>query len=130
MAASHVESLRSLYDHWSRGDFDVDAIYDPNVVFVLRPPFPDAGVHVGLDELRRYMRGFLEPWSELTITAEEFTEAGDTVIVATRQRGVGAASGIETELEYQTLWTFRGPLAIRFETVRTRPEALEAAGRA
>lgn len=45
-------------------------VADQEVVFVLGPDFPDAGTHAGLDALREYMRGFLEPWGRPTIEAE------------------------------------------------------------
>jgi hypothetical protein len=48
--------------------------------------------------------------------------------VAVRQRGTGDSSGAATEMRYFTLWSFRGRKVIRFENVRERADALEAAG--
>jgi ketosteroid isomerase-like protein len=50
------------------------------------------------------------------------------VLVSVRQRGVGTTSGVETELRYFQLWSFRGGKVIRMESTRDRAEALEAAG--
>jgi hypothetical protein len=39
---------------------------------------------------------------------------------------VGAASGVPTEIQYFTVWTFRGRKVIRLESFPERAEALEA----
>jgi hypothetical protein len=44
------------------------------------------------------------------------------------QRGVGLSSGIETELHYFQVWTFRGDAIIRIESIAEREQALEAVG--
>jgi ketosteroid isomerase-like protein len=125
----HVETLRGIYAEWARGNFaESDDVLDPDLVFILRPEFPDAGVYHGTAELRRYMQLFLSAWTGLTITPEEFIEAGDSVVVGVHQHGVGLESQIATEFRYFQVWTFRGPKVIRLEGVRTREEALEAVG--
>jgi ketosteroid isomerase-like protein len=120
--------VRAVYERWSEGDFRTHDAYDPNVVFVMRPEFPDTGVYVGTEEVAAYTRGFLEPWSRITIEADEITVAGDSAVVAVRQRGTGSASGAATEISYFHVWTFRGGKAIRFESVRARAEAFAAVG--
>lgn len=129
MAHHHVEVLRAVYDEWARGNFRAgEDLWDPEVVFSLRPEFPDAARYHGPSGVRRYMRAFLAAWEDLTITAEEFIEADDSVVVAVYQRGMGRESGTPVELRYFQVWTFRGRTAIRFENIRGRAEALEAVG--
>jgi len=129
MPDEHVDALREVYARWSRGDFSASLdVADPLILFVLGPEFPDAGSYLGIEGLREYTRGFLEPWSRITIEAEEVTPAGDSVVVAVLQRGVGDESGIATELRYFQVWSFRGARAIRLENFRERAEALEAVG--
>jgi ketosteroid isomerase-like protein len=129
MSQRNVEAVQGIYDRWGQGDFDAGTdVMDPLLLLVMRPEFPDAGTYLGLEAVRGYTRGFLEPWIRITIEAEEIVEAGDTVIVAVRQSGVGSESGVATELRYFHVWTFRGGKAIRMETVRERAEALEVAG--
>ena len=74
------------------------------------------------------MRGFLEPWTRITIEAEEITRVGDSVLVAVHQCGVGGGSGAATELHYFHAWSFRGGRVIRFESIREASEAREAVG--
>ena len=129
MSEENVEVVRDIYERWREGDFrtTVDA-FDPLVLFVMRREFPDAGTYLGQERLAEYTRRFLEPWSRITIEAEDITEAGDSVVVAVRQRGVGEGSGAATEFRYFQVWSFRGRKVIRLEGFRERAEALEAAG--
>lgn len=129
MGTANVEAVRGVYERWSRGDFAASlAVLDPGVVFVVRSPIPEAGTYEGLGSLRRYMLGFLEPWTRVTIEAQEYVPAGESLLVAVRQRGEGDLSGVVTELNYFHVWTFRGDKAVRLESITERSEALEAAG--
>ena len=124
------EMIRSVYARWAEGDFRAGSdLFDPWIVFVIRPEFPDAGAYLGPEQVAGYMRGFLEPWTRLTITAEEIIDAGDSVVAAVRQVGEGSGSGAATELRYFHVWTFRADRVIRFESVRERAEALALVGR-
>ena len=129
MSQENVETIRSVYERWAEGDFRADVdLLDPLVVFVMRPEFPDAGTYLGLERVAEYTRGFLEPWTHITIVAEEITGAGDSVVVAVRQSGVGSGSGAATEFRYFHVWSFRGSRVIRLENFRERAEAFEAVG--
>ena len=126
----NVEAIRGVYERWAEGDFRAGIdLFDPLIVFVMRPEFPDAGTYLGPERVAEYMRGFLEPWTRLTIEAEELNEAGDSVVAAVCQSGVGTGSGAATEFRYFQVWSFRGPTVIRFENFRERAEAVEATGR-
>jgi len=129
MAPHDVDAIRSVYERWAEGDFEAGVhLFDPDVELVIRPEFPDAGTYVGIEGVRSYTRGFLEPWLRITIEAEELIEAGDHVIAAVLQRGVGEGSGIETELRYYHLWSLRAGKVVRLETFRERELVRAAAG--
>lgn len=129
MSQEKVEAVRVVYERWGKGTFQgTEGIYDEHVLLVMRPQFPDAGVYVGIDEVAKYTRGFLEPWTHIAIEAEELIDAGDTVLAGVRQHGAGTESGAVTEFRYWHVWTFRGSKVIRLETFRERAEALAAAG--
>ena len=128
-AARRVEIVRGIYERWAEGDFSAGPdVFDEQVIFILRPEFPDSGTYVGREQVAEYMRGFLEPWDRMTIAAEEMIEAGDSVVVAVRQQGVGSSSGADTGFNYFQVWTFRGDSAVRFESVRDRADALALVG--
>ena len=130
MSQENVEVARAVYARWGEGDFRASLdVFDPLVLFINPPPFPDPGPYLGVERVIEYMRGFLESWSHITIEAEDINEAnGGTVVATVRQRGVGSGSGAETDLHYFQVWSFRGRKVIRLENFRERAEALEAAG--
>ena len=129
MSRRKLEALERVYERWGQGDFTASLdVFDERVVFVMGPGFPEAGIYVGYEGVAEYTRGFLEPWSHITISALEMTPAGDSVVVEVRQRGMGEASGADTGFDYFQLWTFRGEKVIRLENIRERSDAFAAAG--
>ena len=129
MSAENVDTVRTLYERWSEGDFETTlAVVDPHFLLVMRPEFPDSGTYLGVERLMEYTRGFLEPWDRITIDAEEITDVDGSVVAAVLQRGAGVGSGAETEFRYFQVWSFRGDRAIRLENFRERSEAMRAAG--
>jgi ketosteroid isomerase-like protein len=104
-------------------------LYDPHVLLVLRREFPDSGVYRGVEEIGSYMREhFLADFADLRIVAEEFLEAGDSVVVRVHQQATGPGSGAPVAMRYYQLWTLRGPSVIRIESVMERDDALDAVG--
>jgi len=58
MSQENVETVRAIHQRWSDGDFRASVeFFDPDVVFVLRPEFPDAGTYSGIDAVAEYTRG-------------------------------------------------------------------------
>jgi ketosteroid isomerase-like protein len=130
MSQDNMTAVRAVYDEWAKGNFRAGGdLWDSRVVFVPIADLPDAGDYFGLEGITTFMRAFLQPWTNFTITADELIEAGDSVVVVARQRGIGRDSGLLAQLEQQfQVWTFRGRTVIRFEAFRERAEALEAVG--
>jgi ketosteroid isomerase-like protein len=129
MNQDNADTIRRVYEHWSRGDFAAGAdLFDDASVFILSPEFPDAGIYLGQKEVERYMRNFLEPWERLTITLLELTEIGDTVVAEVRQDGTGELSGAVTGFTYFQVWTFRAGALMRLENFMRREQANEALG--
>jgi len=129
MSRENVEIVRAIYEEYGRGNFRAGVdLYDPDVLLVTRPDLPDADRVVGVDAIATYMRGYLDSARNVTWTAEEFTDAENSVVVATRQRGEGNESGLSVEVRFFVAWTFRGRAVIRIEFFADRGEALEAVG--
>jgi ketosteroid isomerase-like protein len=129
MSQENVEIVRRIFDSWATGDFGAGmADLDPDVVFVVRHPFPEAVETSGPDGIRKYMRGFLDNWRRYEVEARALRAASDTVVADAVQRGEGKASGIEMEQEFFMLFTFRKGKIARIESVLNEREALEAAG--
>lgn len=127
--AAKLDVVRGIFEAWSRGDFRAaERLFDPHVLLILRPEFPESGVYHGPGEIASYTRGLLASWEHFSIEAEEFAAAGDSVVVGVKQRGVGRASGLVTELRYFQVFTFRNDSIIRIESIGDREEALAVVG--
>src|ERR671923_985895 len=92
MSRSNVEVLRrALEEACHAGDPAgrwVDALnpraietvfrfYDPKIEVHEDPRFPESGVFVGHEEVRRYFDQFLESFDEFTFEPEDYIDAGD-----------------------------------------------------
>ena len=82
----------------------------------------------GLDGLVEYLRTWLEPFSEYYVEALDYVDAGDCVLIPSRQWGVGGVSGARVELELTTLYEVRDGRITRVHQYDTVDQALEAAG--
>ena len=82
----------------------------------------------GLDGLVEYLRAWLEPFSEYHVENVDYIEAGDCVLVPSRQWGIGRESGTRTEIELTALYELRHGKIARIHQFDTLDEALEAAG--
>jgi ketosteroid isomerase-like protein len=82
----------------------------------------------GLDGLVRYLREWLEPFSEYQVENLDYIEAGDCVLVPSRQWGVGDGSGARVEIELTTVYELRDGQIVRIHQYDTTDEALEDAG--
>jgi ketosteroid isomerase-like protein len=84
----------------------------------------------GLDGGIRYLQEWLEPFSEYRVENLDYIEAGDCVLVPSRQWGIGGGSGARVELELTTLYELRDGQITRMHQYDTLEEAREADGRA
>src|SRR5918996_4042404 len=130
MSEENVEIVRAIHDEWGRGNLHAGIEhYDRRITFIPVEDRPEGDdVYLGVDGIREFFRGWLKEWTDFSVSGEDFTEAGDSVLVAQHQRGVGKASGVPVEMEFFAVWTFMGRAGIRIEHFRSREDALDAAG--
>lgn len=93
----------------------------------------ESGAGAGLDPLYRgwdgvvrYMRDWLEPFSEYHVEALDYVEAGDHVLVPSRQWGLGSGSGARVELEITLAYELRDGKIARMAQYETLEQAREA----
>jgi ketosteroid isomerase-like protein len=129
MSQENLEIVKRIYAAWEKGDFGAgfDDL-DPQVMFIVRADFPEAGAFVGPDGVATYMRRFLAQWENARIESTGLQAVGDTVLARSLLHSTGRVSQIEGELPYFMLFTFRGGKIVRIETVMHEAEALEAVG--
>jgi ketosteroid isomerase-like protein len=131
MSEENVEIVRRIHDAWGVGDLSVGGDdLDPEVTFIVRPPFPEPATLVGPKAISQYMHGFLKQFKARshTLEATRLRASGDTVLVDVRQHAEGRTSGLEGDLDFFVLYTFRGKKIVRIESILDPAEALEAAG--
>jgi ketosteroid isomerase-like protein len=143
MSQENIELVRSMVEPFdgidgTKVDWDADEIrelvkrnHTPDVE--LRPLESGAGsgpsaLYQGWDGLIAYLREWLEPFSEYRLEALDYIDAGDYVLVPTRQWGVGSASGLRAEIELTFVYELRDGKIARITQYDTLDDAREAAG--
>jgi ketosteroid isomerase-like protein len=109
------------------GDAPEWELFDPDVVIVEVAEYPDASVHRGRDQMRRWLVSWLDAYDEIRVEPQEFVPVGDHVIVATRQR-FRSKVGIELEQDITQVMRFRDGRMTHATGYRDRSNALEALG--
>jgi uncharacterized protein len=128
MSQENVETLRRMYAGFERGDYESSMpLMDENIVLVVWSGLPE-GVSHGPSGMREHLASLFEAWDSLTMAADSYSDAGDSVIVDVRHQAVGASSGVPIEMNLFHLWSFRGGKVIRLDVIPTEAEALEAVG--
>jgi hypothetical protein len=96
---------------------------------LVEPSLPDAGVHHGLGDMRRWYGAMQDAWTELHWEPEEFIEVGDWVVTRVRFSSRGSHTAIrQGALRFQTMRVEDGRLA--FATgYGDLAKAMEAVGR-
>jgi ketosteroid isomerase-like protein len=86
------------------------------------------GTYRGRTAVLGWMREWAEAWEEIEYTPEEFTDAGDTVLVSVRYDGRGLGSGARVEGTFCYVMKLRHGKLLHWELYPERTQALEAAG--
>jgi ketosteroid isomerase-like protein len=82
----------------------------------------------GVVGLRQAWLDWLEPWESYRVEIERLADAGDRVLVFSRDFGRRPGIEGEVELKGSAVWTVRGGKVARAEFFPDRAKALEAAG--
>jgi ketosteroid isomerase-like protein len=138
MSAENIAIARSLWAPFQGLDATAIDWDDESVREALGAPFspdvelrwsstgPDREVYRGPDGVIQAYREWVEPFSEYRVEALDFIDAGDHVVIPTRQWGVGAASQVPVEIEVTDVYLFRDGLIARVDEYDTLDEALKA----
>ena len=115
-----------------RGDLDafLDEYWTDDIDYrAVEGALDDHGPIHGKDALRAFMQDWLDMFDDFRAEPVEVIEAGeDKVIAVVRISGRAKLSGVETDLTYAELSTFRDVKVAWGRQYWTRDEALEAAG--
>jgi uncharacterized protein len=129
MSQENVEFVRRGWEAYERGDLSTAlATLSPDLITYVAPPIPVAGTYHGPEGLLQLTLDWAEGFDELVVTAEEYIDAGDQVVVRVRHRASGAESGVPVETDIWYVFTIRAGKTVRADVFNDRNEALEAAG--
>jgi uncharacterized protein len=133
MSRENVEIVRRSFEAFARGDLDAAfAAHDPDTEWRTASDEPDRQTYRGIDGLRRLAATIDEPWEDRfdrTVSADEFIDLGDWVVVPWRGLLHGRGSGVEIEVHETYAVLLRDGKIVRVEEYRTREQALEAVER-
>ena len=131
MSQENVEIVRRIYEESAHGRFTTCLhLFHPEVEYTRSG---DAAVGLtghwrGIEPMLRAAYEWVQTFDLLRVEAEEFIEAGDSVVVFTRQRGRAKGSGVPIDGEFTDVLTLRDGLVVRFAQYRDRAAALASVG--
>src|SRR2546428_6512581 len=128
MSQQNVEVVRAVYDCWRQGDFRATANkVAPDFEWKQVHGVVEPGSHVGADASRA-LRSIFEVYEDLCVEAEEYVDAGDTIVVVARAHGTARGSGLHMDQRLAQAWTVLDGIPARMEQYPSREDALEAVG--
>jgi ketosteroid isomerase-like protein len=134
MSQEDVEVLRRMFELFSEQELDWEAIstlIGPDIVWEVRPDFPDAGVYTGYAGMRRLSRAFDEAVEQTWYEPLEYIHIGRQIVVPLRWGGLGIGSGAAfSEREETWVFTLRDGKIRHVVEFATKEAALEAAASA
>jgi ketosteroid isomerase-like protein len=130
VSQENVELVRRGLTHrQATGDF-LEEIIAPDFVWDMSKftGWPERQVYGGIEGARSFIRDWTDAWDGWEFEAEEFHDAGEQVVVVSRQHGRSKATGMPVDMSYAQVFTVRGGKQVRMEMYASRAEALKAAG--
>jgi ketosteroid isomerase-like protein len=129
VSRENVEVFRRNIEAFNRRDLDgVLQTYDPNAeVDWSRSPGIEAGIYRGREAIGGLWNTFFDTWERLILSADEFIEYGESLVVPSRTRFWGR-DGIEVEARGVFVVALRDGRIVQSRLFRERAEALKAVG--
>jgi ketosteroid isomerase-like protein len=109
----NVAVVRRLAERWNEGDTDgFLAGFADDVELITDEDWPDSGAS-GKAAFARYIEDWRSNWEEIKLSIEPVRVEGEEVEVRAAWQVRGASSGIDSELAFGILFTFRDGLIVR-----------------
>ena len=131
MSHGNVEVVRRGFEHFrATGDFLEEIFADDFVWDMSRfAGWPEQQAYEGIDEARRFIREWTEPFQDWQIEIETLRDAdGDKVVAVLRQHGQARSTGMPVDMLLAQVYTLRDGKQARMEMYADPAEALKAVG--
>jgi ketosteroid isomerase-like protein len=125
--------LRGLYAEWATGNlWALRDIAEPDIEWEWSPGLASVSggsrTYRGLEEISAATLEWLEGWDHYWMTADDFIDAGDEIVVLMRVHARAAGSDSVIEHRIGAVWTLRNHKAVRVRYYDDRADALQAVG--
>jgi ketosteroid isomerase-like protein len=128
MSQENVEVLKESIERFNRDDIPgVLRLMDPEIRFEHRMAELQ-GDFTGVEAVGDWFADLDRHFDHWRIDCDDFRDLGDRVLALGTLHAVGQGSGVEAEVPYTVVATFRNGLVTRFIDYGDRERALEAAG--
>jgi ketosteroid isomerase-like protein len=130
MQSERVRIARNAYDAWNRGDFEtmVESTA-PDIEWQTARAFPGVeSSYRGRAGIRSFWDTMRDAWEFMNIDAIRITEHGDRLLVELHFDAKGRESGVEVEMDFVQVLTFRGEQVVRLAGYRGLEDARAAEG--
>ena len=122
------DQIRAAYAVFNeRGELDF-GLFHADVEWHNDPEWPGAGVHRGVEAVRREFGRQREAWGEVRLEPVAILRSGDRVVVFVDMTVTGKSSGAPVGVEGAHVFTLREGKVVRVEAFTARDRALRAAG--
>ena len=127
MSQENVDLVLKGAEDWNRGDMDAwFALFADDVALRAAEGWPERDFR-GKDAVRSFYEGFAETVGRDSVI-EDLIDAGDIVVTRVRAHMTGVHSGLEGDMRFTQVTTFRKGRVVLNEFFWDHQEALEAAG--
>lgn len=109
--AGHRETLQTGYEAFAGGDLEaVMALAHDDVLWQGTPveTVPGAGDHRGKEAIAAMLGQIPEHWDGFSVTADQFVEDGDTVVVLGHVDASARSTGTAVKVPFAHVLTFEG----------------------
>ena len=131
MSQENVDTVKSLYQQWARGDYDNREPFAEDLDFQMSGSVwlqPDPITARGIEGMARVWREVLRDWDDFHAgPLEELVELGDQIVVLNRLIARGKETGIEVDAPRGAVFTFEGG-EIKRLLLADRDEVLQISG--
>jgi len=129
-ASGYVDVARAGYAAFAAGDIPgVLALFAEDLVWSTSESLPHGGVYRGPQGAGEFFTKLPQNYAELSVTPEQYIDAGDTVVVQGRHRG-RTVTGNSFDVPWAHIWTYRNGKVTSFTELMDTAPVAEALGQA